>query len=141
MIDLNDMGARARRAARALALAPTERKNAALHAIAAALLEHAGEILAANAIDVERGRAAGLSPALLDRMLLTQARLESIAADTRNVANLPDSVGERFEQTTLPNGLRVHKRRVPLGVVGSGAPALLWIGPTSWSRLICVANS
>jgi glutamate-5-semialdehyde dehydrogenase len=118
MIDLNDMGARARRAARALALAPTERKNAALEAIAAALLEHSGELLQANALDVERGRAAGLSPALLDRMLLTQARLESIAADTRSVARLPDPVGERFEQTTLPNGLRVHKRHVPLGVVG-----------------------
>jgi len=118
MLDLNDMGARARRAARALALAPTDRKNAALEAIAAALLEHAGEVLAANAIDVERGRAAGLSPALLDRMLLTQARLEGIAADARNVAQLPDPVGERFEQATLPNGLRVHKRHVPLGVVG-----------------------
>jgi len=118
MLDLNDMGARARRAARALALTPTDRKNAALEAIAAALLEHAGEVLAANAIDVERGRAAGLSPALLDRMLLTQARLEGIAADARNVAQLPDPVGERFEQATLPNGLRVHKRHVPLGVVG-----------------------
>jgi len=118
MLDLNDMGARARRAARALALTPTDRKNSALEAIAAALLEHAGEVLAANAIDVERGRAAGLSPALLDRMLLTQARLEGIAADARNVAQLPDPVGERFEQATLPNGLRVHKRHVPLGVVG-----------------------
>src|SRR6266540_5096204 len=118
MLDLNDMGARARRAARALALTPTDRKNAALEAIAAALLEHAGEVLAANAIDVERGRAAGLAPALLDRMLLTQARLEGIAADARNVAQLPDPVGERFEQATLPNGLRVHKRHVPLGVVG-----------------------
>ncbi len=118
MLDMNDMGARARRAARALALTPTDRKNAALEAIAAALLEHAGEVLAANAIDVERGRAAGLSPALLDRMLLTQARLEGIAADARNVAQLPDPVGERFEQATLPNGLRVHKRHVPLGVVG-----------------------
>src|SRR6266508_3753539 len=118
MLDMNDMGARARRAARALALTPTDRKNAALEAIAAALLEHAGEVLAANAIDVERGRAAGLLPALLDRMLLTQARLEGIAADARNVAQLPDPVGERFEQATLPNGLRVHKRHVPLGVVG-----------------------
>src|SRR5690349_11759607 len=118
MINLNDMGQRARRAARTLALAPTDRKNVALEAIAAALLEHAGEVLAANVIDIERGRAAGLADSLLDRMLLTQARLEGIAADTRNVARLPDPVGERFEATVLPNGLRVHKRRVPLGVVG-----------------------
>jgi glutamate-5-semialdehyde dehydrogenase len=118
MIDLNDMGARARRAARTLALAPADQKNAALEAIAAALLNHAEAVLGANAIDIERGRAAGLSAALLDRMLLTQARLEGIAADTRNVAKLPNPVGERFEQATLPNGLRVHKRRVPLGTLG-----------------------
>jgi glutamate-5-semialdehyde dehydrogenase len=118
MIDLNNMGQRARRAARALALVSTERKNAALNAIAAALLERAGQVLAANAIDIERGRAAGLSASLLDRMQLTEARLEGIASDTHSVARLPDPVGERFEQTVLPNGLRVHKRRVPLGVVG-----------------------
>ncbi|MDQ2998912.1 MAG: glutamate-5-semialdehyde dehydrogenase, partial [Chloroflexota bacterium] len=118
MLDLNAMGQRARRAARALALAPTERKNGALEAIATALLEHADAVLAANAIDVERGRAAGLADSLLDRMLLTQARLEIIAADARNVAQLPDPVGEQFDHNLLPNGLRVHKRHVPLGVVG-----------------------
>jgi glutamate-5-semialdehyde dehydrogenase len=118
MLDLNDIGQRARRAGRALALAPTDQKNAALKALATALLDRAGEVLEANAIDVERGRAAGLALALLDRMLLTEARLEGIAADTRNVARLPDPVGERFDQATLPNGLRVHKRHVPLGVVG-----------------------
>jgi glutamate-5-semialdehyde dehydrogenase len=118
MIDLNDIGQRARRAARALALAPTERKNAALEAIAAALLDRAGEVLAANAIDLERGRAAGLSSSLLDRMLLNEARLAGIAADTRSVATLPDPVGEQFDVNVLPNGLRVHKRHVPLGVVG-----------------------
>lgn len=118
MLDLNAMGQRARRAARALALAPTERKNSALEAIATALLEHADAVLAANAIDVERGRAAGLADSLLDRMLLTQARLEIIAADARNVAQLPDPVGEQFDHNLLPNGLRVHKRHVPLGVVG-----------------------
>src|SRR5215213_930988 len=118
MLNLNDMGAHARRAARTLALTPTECKNAALDAIATALLEHADAVLAANAIDLERGRAAGLSDSLLDRMLLTQARLENIAADTRTVAQLPDPVGEQFDHNVLPNGLRVHKRHVPLGVVG-----------------------
>ena len=76
MITLTDMGARARRAARALALTPTDRNNAALEAIAAALLDHAGAVLEANAIDLERGRAAGLADSLLDRMLLTQSRLK-----------------------------------------------------------------
>ncbi len=118
MLDLNAMGARARTAARALALAPTERKNAALEALADALTERAGEVLAANAIDLERARAAGTAASLLDRMLLTEARLAAIAADTRTVARLPDPVGEQFEHSVLPNGLRVHKRHVPLGVVG-----------------------
>jgi glutamate-5-semialdehyde dehydrogenase len=118
VIDLNDMGQRARRAARTLALASTEQKNAALHAIAAALAERGAEVLAANQADLEHGRAAGLSESLLDRMLLTEARLEAIAADTRNVAQLPDPVGEQFDHDVLPNGLRIHKRRVPLGVVG-----------------------
>jgi glutamate-5-semialdehyde dehydrogenase len=118
MLNLNDMGARAERAGRALALISTERKNAALEAIATALLDHAEEVLAANAIDLERGRAAGLSASLLDRMLLNEARLAAIAADTRNVAQLPDPVGEQFDHNVLPNGLRVHKRHVPLGVVG-----------------------
>jgi len=118
MIDLNILGQRARRAARNLALIPTDRKNAALEAIAAALLDRAAEVLAANAIDMERGSTAGTATSLLDRMLLTQARLEGIAADTRSVARLPDPVGEPFENTVLENGLRVHKRRVPLGVVG-----------------------
>jgi glutamate-5-semialdehyde dehydrogenase (EC 1.2.1.41) len=74
-------------------------------------------VLAANAIDVAAGRDAGLSPALIDRMTLTPHRLEAIAADTRAVARLPDPVGERFDATVLGNGLRVHKRPVPLGVV------------------------
>ncbi len=118
MLDLKDMGLRARRAGRALALTSTEQRNAALKAIAAALRAHGNAILDANAADMERGRAAGLSAALLDRLLLTPTRLEGIAADVEHVATLPDPVGEVFERETLPNGLRVHKRRVPLGVVG-----------------------
>jgi glutamate-5-semialdehyde dehydrogenase len=117
-MDLQQMGQRARRAARQLALTSTERKNNALHAIADALEASADEIIAANAIDLKRGRAAGLSDALLDRMLLNPQRLASIAADTRSVADLPDPVGMQFDHRTLPNGLRLHKRHVPLGVVG-----------------------
>jgi glutamate-5-semialdehyde dehydrogenase len=118
MLDLHQMGQRARAAARLLAQATTEQKNRALELIAAALEARAGELVAANAADMERGRAAGLSDALLDRMLLTPARIAGIAGDTRAVAGLPDPVGEVFEARTLPNGLRVHKRRVPFGVVG-----------------------
>jgi glutamate-5-semialdehyde dehydrogenase len=118
MLDLNDMGLRARRAGRALALTSTEQRNTALKTIAAALRTQADAVLDANAADTERGRAAGLSTALLDRLLLTPTRLEGIAADAEHVATLPDPVGEVFERETLPNGLRVHKRRVPLGVVG-----------------------
>lgn len=119
-MDLEQMGMRARAAGRQLALAATERKNAALEAIAAALEDAANQaaVLEANAADVAAGRAAGLSAALLDRMTLTPQRLVAIAADTRTVARLPDPVGERFDATVLENGLRVHKRRVPLGVVG-----------------------
>ncbi|GAB4216169.1 MAG: glutamate-5-semialdehyde dehydrogenase [Roseiflexaceae bacterium] len=118
MIDLDQMGQRARAAARRLGLISTEQKNAALEAIAQALTARGEEVLAANAQDMERGRAIGTSAALLDRMLLTPQRLAAIAADVRNVARLPDPVGELFEPSTLPNGLRLHKRRVPFGVVG-----------------------
>ncbi len=118
MIDLDQMGQRARAAARRLGLLGTEQKNAALEAIAQALTARGEEVLAANALDMERGRAAGTAAALLDRMLLTPQRLAAIAADVRNVARLPDPVGELYEPDTLPNGLRLHKRRVPFGVIG-----------------------
>lgn len=111
MANLEEIGARARAAGRRLALMPTERKNAALEAIAFALLDetNVAEVLAANAADVAAGRDAGLSPALIDRMTLTPQRLAAIASDTRAVAHLPDPVGERFDATVLENGLRVHK--------------------------------
>src|SRR6185369_7851286 len=79
--------------------------------------EHA-DILAANAHDVAAAGAAGLSAALIDRLTLTPARLRGIAADVRVVAALPDPLGERFDERTLPNGLRVRRQRVPLGVLG-----------------------
>lgn len=115
---MNAIGQRARAAGRALALIPTARKNAALELIAAALIAHADQVLVANARDMAAGQASGTSASLLDRMLLTTTRLEAIADDLRTVARLPDPVGERFDATVLPNGLRVHKRRVPFGVVG-----------------------
>ncbi|NWF79901.1 MAG: glutamate-5-semialdehyde dehydrogenase [Chloroflexi bacterium] len=116
--DLEQIGQRARAAARMLATLPTVAKDRALHAMATALREHEAAILAANAEDVAAARAAGTTDALIDRMLLTPARLAAIAADTRSVADLPDPVGTVFDAVDLPNGLHLHKRRTPLGVVG-----------------------
>ncbi len=116
--DLEQIGRRAKAASRRLAGLSTEAKNAALHAIADALLAGQDAILAANEADLAAARASGTSAALLDRMLLTPERLAAIAADTRKVAALPDPVGEIFDEAELPNGLRLHKRRTPLGVVG-----------------------
>ena len=112
-----DLGARAKAASRLLATASTEAKNAALLA-GADLLEHrADEVLAANARDVEREEAAGMATGLLDRLRLTEARIAGMAGGLRQVAALPDPVGEVTEGWTRPNGLRISKVRVPLGVV------------------------
>lgn len=113
-----DMGARARAAARLLATTPTATKAQALRAAAAAIRAARGEILAANAVDLAAGRANGLSPALLDRLLLDDGRVESIAAGVEAVAGLPDPVGDVMAQWERPNGLRISRVRVPLGVIG-----------------------
>lgn len=117
MTYVESLGLRAHAAARKLALTSSEQKFAALHAIADALMDQRAIILEANASDLEQGRSAGMAASLLDRMLLNEQRLTSIANDVRHVAGLPDPVGERFDVAILPNGLRVHKRRVPFGVV------------------------
>lgn len=112
------IGRRAKAAARRLASLDTATKNRAVDAIADALLKQQDAILAANSADLALAREHGTSAALLDRMLLTPARLAAIAADTRSVAKLPDPVGEIFDQVDLPNGLRLRRQRTPLGVVG-----------------------
>ncbi|EFO79660.1 gamma-glutamyl phosphate reductase [Oscillochloris trichoides DG-6] len=117
-MDLVQIGREAKAAARHLARLSRAEKDAALLALADALMAHQDAILAANAADLEAARAAGTNAALLDRMLLTPARLAAIAADTRSVADLPDPVGEIFDSAELPNGLRLHKRRTPIGVIG-----------------------
>ena len=109
---------RARVAARELATATRASKDGALHAMADALVSAAPEIVAANADDVERGRAAGLKPGLLDRLTLTPERIDAIADALRELAALPDPVGEVVRGSTLPNGLRLRQLRVPMGVVG-----------------------
>jgi glutamate-5-semialdehyde dehydrogenase len=109
--------AAAQRASRVLATVGSGVKDAALEAIAVALTERAPEILAANARDLEAGREAGLSDALIDRLTLNPQRLADIAAGVRKIATLPDPVGEVIDGHRLPNGLDVRKVRVPLGVV------------------------
>ncbi len=116
-IDMSEMGQRARRAAPQLARARSAQKNEALLAMADALEANADVILEANRLDLEDGRANGLSDALLDRLDL-QKRLGGVARDVRVVADLPDPVGKEFDANTLPNGLRVARRRTPIGVLG-----------------------
>jgi glutamate-5-semialdehyde dehydrogenase len=109
--------AQAKRAATALGALPSGVKNAALEAIAAALIERTPEILEANARDLEAGREAGLTDALMDRLALDSGRVAVIARQVRDIAALPDPVGEVIEGRRLYNGLEVRKVRVPLGVI------------------------
>ena len=113
-----DMGARARAAAVHLAGAPTADKAKALTAAARAMRAQADMILAANAEDVARARANGLTAAMIDRLALTPARLEGVAAGLEAVAALPDPVGETIDRRSRPNGLVLERVRVPLGVIG-----------------------
>lgn len=108
---------RGKAASRAVALLSTDQKNAALRAMAAALRAQADPILAANADDVARGRAAGMATHLLDRLTLTPKRLEDMAAGIEAVAALPDPVGEVLERSERPNGLRLERVRVPMGLI------------------------
>jgi glutamate-5-semialdehyde dehydrogenase len=112
-----ELGKRAKAASRVLATATTSVKDDALLAAAERLLERADEILAANADDVERAEAAGQSATVIDRLRLSPARIEAMAAGLRNVAVLPDPVGEVAAAWDRPNGLQIQQVRVPLGVV------------------------
>ncbi len=112
------MGQAAKDAAFHLATTPTAQKNRALGFIADALEAKAETILAANAKDIEKGRLAGMTEALLDRLLLNKDRLTGIANDVRNVIGLDDPVGSEIDSKVLDNGMSLSRRRVPLGVVG-----------------------
>jgi glutamate-5-semialdehyde dehydrogenase len=117
MTSLSELGQRAKAASLVLALASTATKDAALAAAADLLLERAEEILTANAADVERAKAEGVSATIVDRLRLSEARIASMAGGLRQVASLADPVGEVVEGWVRPNGLRIEKVRVPLGVV------------------------
>ncbi|MCA1299814.1 glutamate-5-semialdehyde dehydrogenase [Stappia indica] len=115
---MRDMGARARAAARQIAMAPAERKNAALHAMAAEVRAGQAEILAANAEDIKAMTEGGQTAAYLDRGTLTGERIEAIAAGLEAIAALEDPVGAVISAWDRPNGLRIERVRTPLGVIG-----------------------
>ena len=117
MTEMEKMGEKAKIAARTLATAGAK-KNEALEAIAAALQANAAKIIAANATDLENGKNNGLSAALLDRLMLNESRIDGIAQGVREVEALPDPIGTVISGSTRPNGLKITKVRVPLGVIG-----------------------
>jgi len=113
-----ERGQLARMAARRLAVAETGQKNAALFALSDILIEDAKTLLAANVRDLSSGRERGLDAALMDRLELTPQRIEAMASGVREIAELPDPVGEVFDMKTRPSGIQVGRMRVPLGVIG-----------------------
>lgn len=118
MSNLSLLGSAAKEAAAFLATADTQSKNHALEAISNALLAHKTEILVANAQDVENARSKGMAESMIDRLILTDTRIESIAAAVLKVVALPDPIGEELSRSTMYNGIEIRKVRVPLGVIG-----------------------
>ena len=116
-MELETLGKRAKAAARQLGATSAAQKNLALLAMADRLLNEQARVLAANARDMAEGKAKGLSAALLDRLLLTPARIDAMAEGLRQVAALPDPVGECVSGVRRPNGLEIRKVRVPFGVI------------------------
>jgi glutamate-5-semialdehyde dehydrogenase len=115
---MQDIGQRARKAARALALAPREQKDAALHAMAKAIRAATPEILAANEGDVAEAKAAGVTGSFLDRLTLDVKRVDAMAEGLEVVAQLDDPVGEIVSSWKRPNGMRIERVRTPIGVIG-----------------------
>ena len=117
--ELEEKGKAAKAASRRLAYLSTGVKNQALANIAADLLAKKEEVLSANKLDYQAGEASGMNSAMLDRLLLSPERLSAMAQDVLSVAALPDPVGEVFDMRTLPNGLLLGRKRVPLGVIAA----------------------
>jgi glutamate-5-semialdehyde dehydrogenase len=117
--ELEEKAKAAKAASRRMAYLSSEVKDKALHNISNDLLAKQKEILAANQIDYHEAHTSGMNAAMLDRLMLSPERLEAIAKDVLAVAALPDPVGEVFDMRTLPNGLQLGRKRVPLGVIGA----------------------
>jgi glutamate-5-semialdehyde dehydrogenase len=117
LTDIERMARAARSASREVAKAGAEKRTAALVAIARSICAHGTDVLAANAEDVEAARASGLAAAMIDRLRLDSSRLDKVAAAVEDVARLPDPIGATVREWTQPNGLRISKRRIPLGVI------------------------
>src|SRR5665647_501144 len=115
---LLEQGRRAKQAARFLATASTDIKNSALLNMAQSIEARSAEIMAANQLDLERGKQQGLTAALLDRLALNETRIQDMAQGLREIATLPDPVGEMLEMHRRPNGLDIGRIRTPLGVIG-----------------------
>lgn len=117
--DLKAKGKVARAASNRMAYISTEVKNRALHNIADVLISHQSDILAANRLDYKEAKASGMNAAMLDRLMLNTDRIKGMSNDVKAVAALADPVGEVFDMRTIPNGLIIGKKRVPLGVIGA----------------------
>ncbi len=117
--ELEEKAKAAKAASRRMAYLSAEVKNKALHNVADDLIAKKGEILSANQTDYHAAHTSGMNAAMLDRLMLDAGRLEAIAKDVLAVAALPDPVGEVFDMRTLPNGLVLGRKRVPLGVIGA----------------------
>jgi glutamate-5-semialdehyde dehydrogenase len=115
---MQDLGAKARQASRVMAAASTEKKNRALLAMAEAIVTSRDALAKANAVDLEKGAANGLDAAMLDRLELTPARIDGMIEGLRQVAALPDPVGDVSDMRYMPSGIQLGKMRVPLGVIG-----------------------
>ena len=118
MAELTELGKNACAAKYILQKLTTEEKNKALDTAANYLCDRQAEILAANESDLENGRRNGMNPGLLDRLKLTSDRIAQIAEGLRQISELPDCIGEVMEHFERPNGLKIDKVRVPLGVIG-----------------------
>ena len=115
---MQKLGQQAREASRVLARATTNDKNAALLAIATAIRSQAVELKTANQQDLQSGKAKGLDAAMLDRLTLTDERIESMAQGLEQIAALPDPIGEISDMRYRPSGIQLGQMRVPLGVIG-----------------------
>lgn len=116
--DLTNMGEKAAKVKYILQAASTEQKNKALKQTAEALVAHTEQILQANAVDITNAEAAGMHPGMVDRLRLSEERIQAMAEGLVQITELPDPIGECLEQFTRPNGMQIQKVRVPLGVIG-----------------------